>query len=157
VEQFIINNTWAWPTAEILHFVGLALVVGAVGLFDLRLLGMFKGLPLVHVRRLLRWGVLGFILLVVSGLMFVTGVYANVEIHPYLVLAKDPYLQLKLLFLIFAGVNLLAFHWTGVSRAVDELGPRDDAPRLAKTIGGISIGLWLCIIYFGRLIPWALP
>src|SRR5690606_731069 len=31
---------WLWPLSESLHFCGLALLVGTVGLFDLRLLGL---------------------------------------------------------------------------------------------------------------------
>lgn len=157
LERFIYANTWAWPMCEVVHFVGLILLVGAVGLFDLRLLGVTKGLPVVPLRRLLRWGVLGFVLCVASGFVFVGGVYANVETHPYVVLIGDEYLQLKLLFIFLAGVNLLVFHLTGASRAVDALEPGDDAPLIARVVGGASVFLWLGIIYFGRLIPWALP
>jgi hypothetical protein len=78
---------------------------------------------------------------------------ANVPSHPYDVLATDVWLQLKLVFMALAGVNLLAFYLTGMSRAVDDLQPGADAPRLAKAIAGASLFLWLGVIYFGRLIP----
>ena len=42
---FIQNHEWVWPTCETLHFIGLALVIGNVGLLDLRLLGVEKRLP----------------------------------------------------------------------------------------------------------------
>ena len=126
-------------------------------MFDLRMLGMGRGLSFGLLRRFLPWGVLGFVLCVVTGFMFVGGVYANVEAHPYVVLVKDVYLQWKLLFMALAGVNLLAFYLTGASGAVDRLGPQDEAPPIAKAIGATSLFLWLGVIYFGRLIPWALP
>jgi len=63
------------------------------------------------------------------------------------------YLQLKLLFIFLAGVNLAAFYLTGAARAVDHLGPDDDAPIRAKLIAGTSLFLWLAVIVFGRLIP----
>ena len=85
----------------------------------------------------------GFVLCVASGLVFVTGLMNNVTLHPYVALQIDLYLQIKLLFILLAGVNLLAFYLTGVSRVVDGLGPGDDAPALAKAIGGISLFLWL--------------
>ena len=49
---------------ETFHFFGIVLLIGGVGLFDLRILGMAKGLPLAAVRRLLPWGVFGFALCV---------------------------------------------------------------------------------------------
>jgi len=147
---------WAWPLAEISHFVGLILLIGGVGIFDLRLLGMAKGLPVAAVRRLLPWGVFGFVLCVASGLCFVLGLNANVPNRVYDVLMTDIWLDLKLLFIFLAGINLLAFYLTGMSRAVDGLGPGDDAPPLAKVIAGTSLFLWLAVIYVGRLIPWGL-
>jgi hypothetical protein len=157
LERFFIRYTWAWPVCEVFHFVGLILLIGAVGMFDLRLLGIGKGLPVGPLRRLLPLGVLGFGLCVVTGLMFVGGVYANVETHPYVVLVKDVFLQWKLLFMFLAGMNLLVFYLTGASRAIDALGPGDDAPLLAKVVGGASLFLWLGVIFFGRLIPDGLP
>ena len=156
VEHFLRDYTWGWPLCEILHFVGLILLFGAVGSFDLRLLGIGRGLSYSLLNRLVPWGVFGFILCVVTGLIFVTGIEANVPEHPYVVLKTNEWLQLKLLFILLAGLNLLAFHLTGMARAVEALGPNDDAPRLAKVIGGTSLFLWVGVVYFGRLIPWAL-
>jgi hypothetical protein len=156
VENFLRDYGWGWSMAETAHFIGLILLIGAVGMFDLRVLGMAKGLPIGPLRQLLPWGVFGFVLCVISGGMFVTGFQANLPIHPYDVLMTDPWLQLKLLFIFFAGVNLLAFYLTGMSRKVDGLGRGDDAPPLAKVIAGTSLFLWIGVIYFGRLIPWAL-
>jgi len=154
VEEFLRSYAWAWPLCEFIHFIGLSLLVGIVAMFDLRLLGMAKHLPIAPLRRLLPWGVFGFVLCVGSGAAFVTGIEANVSIHPYVILVNDIWLQLKLLFIFLAGLNLLAFYLTGVSRAVDALGPGEDAPPLAKLIAGTSLFLWVGVMYFGRLIPW---
>jgi hypothetical protein len=156
VERMIVTYRWFWPLAEVLHFVGLILLVGIVTLFDLRLLGVAKRLPVAPLRRLLPWAVLGFGLCVGSGLVFVTGLWANVALHPLEAVRIDVYLQLKLLFIFLAGANLFAFYLSGVSRAVDALGPGDDAPPLAKFIAAASLFLWVGVIYWGRLIPWGL-
>lgn len=153
VERFISQHSWAWPLGETFHFFGIVLLIGGVGTFDLRIMGMAKALPTAAVRRLLPWGVFGFLLCVLTGLMFVTGMRANVPSHPYEVLRTDVWLQLKLIFMGLAGVNLLAFYLTGMARAVDDLPAGADAPRLAKVIAGTSLFLWLGVIYFGRLIP----
>ena len=39
VSQAITASPWLWPACEIAHFVGLSVLVGVVGFFDLRLLG----------------------------------------------------------------------------------------------------------------------
>jgi hypothetical protein len=153
VQHFIEHYTWAWPLGETFHFFGIILLIGGIGMFDLRLLGLAKQLPVAAVRRLLPWGVAGFIICVVTGLMFVTGVRANVPMSPYDVIKNNGWLQLKFVFIALAGLNLLAFYATGMNRAVDDLGPGADAPPLAKVIAFASLFLWLGVIYFGRLIP----
>ena len=145
---------WAWPMCETFHFIGLCLLVGIVGMFDLRVLGVAKGLPLSSLKRLLPWGVFGFVLCLVTGAMFVGGIGANLYgDNAYDVIMRDGYLEMKLLFIFLAGLNLLAFYLTGAARTVDVLGPGDDAPLLAKVIAGTSLFLWIGVIVFGRLIP----
>jgi len=154
VEGYFRSYDWAWPLNETVHFVGLTLLIGIVGMFDLRLLGVAKEIPVKSLRRLLPWGILGFVLVTASGLMFTTGIYANIRVPPYEVLTNDGYLQLKLTFYFLAGMNLFAFHVSGISGAVDELGPGEDAPPLAKIFAGTSLFFWVAVLYFGRLIPW---
>ncbi len=152
--EHVMSKDWAWPTAETFHFVGLCLLFGIVGLYDLRMLGFGKGLPLSALKRLLPWGVFGFVLCLVTGLGFTLGIGANLYgDNAYDVIRRDVYLQLKLLFMAIAGLNLLAFYLTGTDKVVDRLGAYDEAPPLAKTIAGISLVSWTAVIVFGRLIP----
>jgi len=106
------------------------------------------------VRRLVPWGVFGFVLCVASGSLFVGGLWANIAVHPYDVLIVNRFLQTKLIFIGLAGLNLLVFNLTGVSRAVDQIGPGEDAPPMAKAIAAASLFLWFGVIYVGRLIVW---
>ena len=155
--EVFMNTPWAWPLCETLHFIGLCLLIGIVGSFDLRLLGVAKGLPLAALKRLLPWGVFGFVLCLITGGLFVGGIGANlVGDNAFDVIMRDIYLQLKLIFIFLAGINVLAFYLTGSARAVDALGPGDDAPPLAKVIAGASLFLWIGVVVFGRLIPKAL-
>jgi hypothetical protein len=88
--------------------------------------------------------------------VFVGGIVSNVGTHPHVVLTTNVWLQLKLLCIALAGVNVLAFYAAGMGRVVDALGPNDDVPLPGKVMGAASLSLWLGVIYFGRLIPWAL-
>jgi hypothetical protein len=153
VEHLIYRYLWVWGVAQSLHFVGMALLIGTVGILDLRLLGMAKEFRVAAIKKLIPWGVFGFVLCLTTGLLFVTGIYANINIHPYVVLKSDVFLQLKLGFVVLAGINLLAFYATGMSRAVDRLEAGEEAPPLAKFFAGASLCIWIAVMYFARLIP----
>jgi hypothetical protein len=61
---------WLWPLCESLHFVGLCFVIGAAGLFDLRLLGFMKNVPIRTVRRFIPWAVVGFVINLTTRVVF---------------------------------------------------------------------------------------
>ena len=144
----------AWAICETLHFIGLCMLMGLVGLFDLRVLGMGRGVAPVDLKPLVPWGVFGFALCVLSGGLFVFGMGANIiGGYAYDVIATNPWLQWKLLFLALAGINLAGFYVSGMSRAVDRLDANGDAPAMAKMFCGASLVLWVGVIVFGRLIP----
>jgi hypothetical protein len=63
---------WAWPTAECLHFIGLCLLIGTVGVFDLRMIGFLRRIPLGALHRLIPWGVFGYGINVVTGVSFLS-------------------------------------------------------------------------------------
>ena len=58
---------WLWPLCESLHFLGLILLIGAAGFFDLRLLGFAARLPLEELSRAFRIMWIGFWINAVSG------------------------------------------------------------------------------------------
>ena len=66
----MLDNPWAWPICEVFHFVGLCLLFGVVLLVNLRLLGVVEGVALADVNRLLPWGIGGFGVNVVTGMLF---------------------------------------------------------------------------------------
>ena len=153
IEAFMLLP-WAWPLCETLHFIGLSLLIGIVGMFDLRVLGLAKGLPPVALKRLIPWGIVGFVLCLVSGGLFVLGIGANLAgDNAYDVIARDVYLQLKFLFIALAGLNLAAFYLTGAAALVDKLNASGTAPLKARVIAGLSLFLWISVIVLGRLIP----
>ena len=45
LSRAIVHYRWIWPLCEIMHFIGLTLVVGIAGFFDLRLMGFMKRVP----------------------------------------------------------------------------------------------------------------
>ena len=68
----VMHSRWAWPAAESLHFFGLSLLLGTVGLFDLRLIGFAKQIPLPALHRLIPWGIFGYFINIMTGICFFT-------------------------------------------------------------------------------------
>jgi hypothetical protein len=146
LSMFVNGHSWVWPACETLHFIGLALLIGNVGLLDLRVLGVEKRLPVAPLNRFVRWGVLGFLINLVTGIMFFAG-------NPFQYIHNIAF-GYKVAFIALAGVNVIAFYASGVSRKVEALGPGDDAPALAKCIAGASLFLWVAVMYMGRMLPY---
>src|SRR5258708_12112896 len=51
---------WLWPLCETLHYLGLSILLGTIGLFALRVLGMAKGITFAALHRLIHFGLGGY-------------------------------------------------------------------------------------------------
>jgi hypothetical protein len=143
-----MNTAYGWPAMESLHFVGLSLLIGTVGLFDLRMLGLFKSLRLTALHRLVPWGVAGYVVNVCTGFLFFVS-----DVAQYL---YNPAFQLKALCMLIAGVNVIVFYTTTAS-LVKALPERSAIPLHAKVIAAVSLTSWVGVITFGRLITFYRP
>jgi hypothetical protein len=139
----VTEYAMVWPVLETLHFVGLSLLIGTIGLFDLRLLGMAKGLAPALVGRMIPWGIAGFAINVVTGLLFFIGEPANY--------VNNIAFYCKLGFMALAGLNVLVFYLT-MAKRVEALGPGDEAPLGAKIVAVASLLLWIGVMAAGRLL-----
>nr|WP_256488683.1 DUF6644 family protein [Pontibacter sp. HSC-36F09] len=141
----IRTSSWLYPFLEILHILGIVLLVGAAFLFDLRLLGFSRNLPVPDLaRHLLPWSRRGLYLIVPSGLLlFSTNALA---------LASDPVFHIKLIMLVVGGLNAGFFH-RFLASAAPEWG-QGSAPRVAKVVALCSIVVWVLVIACGRLLAY---
>ena len=144
----IMHTAWAWPIAESIHFFGLSLLMGTVGVFDLRLIGLGRQIPLPALHRLIPWGIAGFVLNILTGICFFTA-----EPDQYL---YNPSFQIKFTFLFLAGVNVLLFYTT-MFRHVKNLGPGENAPTPARLMGAASLVFWIGVMSCGRLLTFFRP
>ena len=143
-----MNTAWAWPAMESLHFIGLSLLIATVGLFDLRMLGMAKSIPLSALHKLVPWGVLGYLINVITGAMFFVS-----DTSQYL---YNPAFQLKVLCMLIAGVNVAVFYST-MARRVKALPESAATPWTVKVVAFVSLAAWMGVITFGRLITFYRP
>lgn len=145
---FVNDHDWTWPLCEILHFVGMALLIGTVGLLDLRILGVGKGIPVSALEKLVPIGIAAFSINAITGYVFVAG---NPVGGPADYLANLAF-QIKMLLILLAGINLSIYYFAGIAREAMAAGPAADAPRKAKLIAGASLFFWIGVIIFGRLL-----
>jgi hypothetical protein len=144
LSQAIVFNTWIWPACETIHFIGLALVIGTAGFFDLRLLGLFKRIPLAAARELMTFALAGFLLNLTTGVIFLIG-------HPEQY-AHNVAWWAKVGFLAAAGVNALAFETMVAGRAM-AVADGADTPIAAKAVGLVSLIAWFGVLFWGRMLP----
>lgn len=142
VGNFVTDQKWMWPTCETLHFVGLSLLMGVVLLIDMRMLGVVKNVSFAALHRLLPWGVLGFSVNALTGMLFFAGRSAQYT--------TNVVFQWKMALVILAGVNALYFTmldetWT--------LKAGEDAPLTAKVMASSALVLWITILYCGSMLP----
>jgi uncharacterized membrane protein len=139
---FVTGTKWIWPTCETLHFIGLSLLLGVVFLVDLRMLGIIKNVSFPALHRLLPWGILGFSMNVLTGLLFFIG-----EPGQYY---KSAVFQWKMALVLIAGANALYFT---MFDEVWVLAPGDEAPMQAKVAAGSAVLLWVAIMWCGNMLP----
>jgi uncharacterized membrane protein len=139
----MVNLRWGWPASETIHFIGLSLLFGVVLLIDLRMLGFMKGIPYSTLHRLLPWGVLGFAVNVVTGMLFFIGAPTNFYV-------TNEWFFYKLGMILVAGANALYFTVYDGAWAMEA---GDAPPFTARVAAASGIALWLGIIFCGQMLP----
>lgn len=131
-------SPWAYPALEIVHIVGVALLLGNLVLLELRVFGRGKALPIGDLSRLgLTLVAIGFGLAALSGtIMFAT--------QPNELLANRAF-TLKLVLLMLAGTNAVIFHSRKSLEKLD---------TTAKVLMLVSTSIWLGVIACGRWIAY---
>jgi len=144
LNEFMITVGPAFPASETLHFIGLSLLFGSLLLVDLRALGFFKGLPLLTLHKLVPLAIAGFVLNLVTGILFIA-------LDPMVYFGNTAFLW-KMVLIGVAGVNALAFEFL-VFRPLAAGNTAIEGGSLIKFSAALSLLLWCGVLVLGRLIP----
>ncbi len=138
-------GVWAYGVINLVHILGIGTLFGSVLVLDLRLLGMWKKVPLGSVARpAVPIAAIGFLLAACSGLCMITTNATQYADNPFL-LIKFPAIALGLL-----NVVVLSVVPAWREREMREPQPRE---RIQLAVfGGISLASWLTAISAGRMI-----
>lgn len=136
------DSSWLFPAVETVHLVGIAILVGSIAVFDLRLLGFSRALP---VRRLaahiLPWTAASFLLIVPSGLAMFLAHAGD--------LIASPVFATKICLIIAAGANAGIFQ-AGVFRRAAQWDVDVMPPVAARAAAAVSLAIWISVIACGR-------
>ena len=142
ISAVVISSPWTWPTNETLHFIGLTLVFAVVLPLNLRVLGVLRSVPFAALHRLLPWAIAGFVLNMVTGMMFFVAASDQYTLNPAF--------YWKIGFLVLAGASIL--YLTSVDD-VWEVGAGARAPAMARAVAASSLFVWFGVVFWGRLMP----
>lgn len=128
------------------HILGISTLFGAVLVLDLRLLGLWRSLPIaVLARPTVPLAALGFVVAIVSGVAMLS--FNATEYW------GNPFLYVKLPLIAFGLLNVVAVQRLGAwHRAVaGEPLTAGEAGVLAAA-GAVSLTTWLAVVSCGRMI-----
>jgi hypothetical protein len=137
------DSVFAFYFILFFHTVGLALLVGANAVIDLRLLGIARDIPIAPLKRLFRIMWLGFAINAASGFLLLIAYPTKALTNP------DFYVKLTLIgFAVWVMQRL-------ESRVFDD-SSLSEADMMARgaTLAKWSVFLWIGVITAGRLLAY---
>jgi hypothetical protein len=143
----IRESLWVYPIIETTHVLGMCLFLGLVAMMDLRLVSAtMRSVPVTEVQqRLFPWQMVGLVLMTVSGLLLL--------LSEPLRFYDNPFFRAKVVLLLLAIVNAVAFHTTVYTR-VAQWDAQPVPPMAARLAGGLSLLLWVGVVTAGRMIAY---
>jgi hypothetical protein len=140
------ESPFGYPLIETSHVACIVVFAGLVIMMDLRLVGLaFTQAPLAQIqRRLFPWQMGSFVPSMATGILL----FCVDPLRYY----RNVLFLAKLVFLVLAGLNALAFHLKTYRRA-DGWDEDTQVTAIARLAGGASLLLWSLIIVSSRLIP----
>jgi len=139
------ESLWAYPLFETMHTIGMAMVIGSLGLINLRVLGFKSELSLLGTQKLLPLAWIGFTLNLISGL----SLFASDAQHFW----NSYTFRVKIALIILGGINAAI-----LGQSVFQERPAGAPPIVptseAKWIAGASLVFWFGAICAGRLIAY---
>ena len=143
--RFMREALYAYPVAEAVHIIGLALLFGSIALVDLRLLGVGRRVPLkALVNFAVPWSIAGFATAALAGVSMFT---AHAEEF-----ITQPVFLTKMGLILAGGLNAVLLHTGPLRDAAWE--PSGTPPARVRAAAFLSLGLWLSVIVCGRFLAY---
>lgn len=138
-----------FPLIEGSHIMALALSVGLIVIFDLRLLGLAFSSESAStiMEQFVPWSLPGFLVMFVTGILLLIAQAEKVYLNTFF--------RFKLLLLLLAGMNAVVYQVKFYPR-MPEWDKAGRVPRGAQISGALSLVFWAGIIALGRTMAYEL-
>jgi hypothetical protein len=146
VGVLVAESLWGYPLFETIHSIGMAMLIGSLGLINLRVLGFKPELPLLNMQQLLPLAWLGFTLNAISGTLLFTS-------DAVYFFSKYTF-RIKMILIILGGINA-ALLGRRVFREAAAGARAEPVTAGTKWIAFSSLVFWLAAVCAGRLIAYA--
>jgi hypothetical protein len=141
IEESVNNQAWAWPTLEMVHYVGMAFLFGVSTIFLFRMLGIMKGISFRALHRLLPIAIIGFVINTITGMLFFIAA-------PGLYIAKQGF-HIKIVGILLATAPIIYFTMFDEPWKMGS----DDNPHLTTKIAAVAIFVLVVVVMiYGRLL-----
>jgi len=147
VGVLVAESLWGYPLFETIHTVGMAMLIGSLGLVNLRVLGYKPDLPLLGTRQLLPIAWLGFTLNAISGsLLFTSDAVYFFSSWTF---------RIKMVLIVLGGINAALLGQRVFRDAATPAGTATVPPGVGtKWIAVTSLVFWFAAVCAGRLIAY---
>jgi len=138
-------GVWAYAIVNLTHILGIATLFGAVLVLDLRLLGLWRSVPVASIARpTVPIATIGFLVATTSGACLIV---TNATEY-----AGNPFLLIKFPAILLGVINVAVLTRLPAWRARDSRALTTREERQLAAFGAISLASWLTAIGAGRLI-----
>ncbi len=137
---------WTYGIVNLAHILGIGLLFGTVAVLDLRLLGLWRSIPVATIARpTVPLAATGFVLAIVSGIMMLS--FNTTEYH------GNPFLYIKLPLVGLGLINVAVITRLPAWRRAMAGATGESTDRIVLPIAGaMSLAIWLAVITCGRMI-----
>jgi hypothetical protein len=142
--SFVAETLWAYPLFETLHTVGMALLIGSLGLINLRILGYKSELPIAGTLDFLPLAWLGFTVNLISGV----ALFMSDAVYFW----SSNTFKVKLGLIVLAGINVFVLSQSVFREA--RAGQVPATGGLVRFMAVSSLVFWVGAIITGRLIAY---
>jgi len=139
------NGVWIYGIVNLTHILGVATLFGSIVILDLRLLGLWRQVPLGQLSKpTVAMAVTGFLVAAISG----SGLLAT-KATEYV---GNPFLYIKFPAIALGLFNVLLLHRSAAWRAHRSRALSRSEESQLRAMGGASLVCWLTAISAGRMI-----
>jgi hypothetical protein len=139
------DSVWTYPLVNAGHILGVALLVGSIAPLDLRLLGMWRSVPLVPLWRVLTRTA-------AAGLALAIGCGALLFVARATEYAASGLFVAKMAIVGAGAANALVLRRVAPEVVLRARPAFEMLPGRLRLAGGISLAAWLAALTLGRLI-----